>query len=96
MIVATRNQVLELLDSGLDYEAAGRALQVPAGQAFLIATGVPADGSDTITARESVDKPLLAGSAQELVNPSAFNPTRKESVLTWVGERARRESCRRP
>lgn len=37
----TRDQVLRLLESGLDHEAAGRALGVPAGQAYLIATGRP-------------------------------------------------------
>ena len=37
----TREQVRGLLDSGLDYEAAGRRLGIPPGQAYLIATGAP-------------------------------------------------------
>ena len=41
----TREQVRELLGNGTDYEAAGRKLGIPAGQAYLIATGMPADGS---------------------------------------------------
>src|ERR1700761_4292306 len=43
--MATRREVQDLLDAGLDYEAAGQRLGIPAGQAYLIATGRPADGS---------------------------------------------------
>ena len=42
----TRAQVLELLDAGHSYQTVGRALRIPPGQAFMIATGLPADGSD--------------------------------------------------
>ncbi len=41
--MATRAQVQELLDTGHDYEATGRALGIPAGQAYMIATGHPAE-----------------------------------------------------
>ncbi|WP_051839251.1 hypothetical protein [Streptomyces sp. NRRL F-5126] len=40
----TREQVMRLLDSRLGYEEAARRLGVPAGQAYMIATGLPADG----------------------------------------------------
>ncbi len=39
----TREQVRTLLSETLDYAAAGARLGIPAGQAYLIATGVPAD-----------------------------------------------------
>jgi len=39
--MATREQVRQLLDGGLDYRAAARELRIPAGQAYMIATGVP-------------------------------------------------------
>jgi hypothetical protein len=74
----TRAQIVELLESGHSYESAGTLLGVPAGQAFMIATGAPADGSD-------------GHPRQELVNPRAHNPTRDERVLAWVRERAQRE-----
>jgi hypothetical protein len=45
-VVPTREQVRELLGEGLDYADAGRRLGIPAGQAYLIATGLPADGSE--------------------------------------------------
>ncbi len=90
----TREQVLELLDGGHSYESAGRELHIPAGQAFMIATGRPADGSDSVSAQERARPPLLAGSSQQLVNPPAFNPTGKPHVLPWVRERAGRELTR--
>jgi hypothetical protein len=53
-----------------DYRAAGQALGVPAGQAYLVATGLPADGSDTFTPQE-LDRPgVLPGSTQQLVHES--------------------------
>ncbi|MHB8532925.1 MAG: hypothetical protein ACYDC2_09410 [Solirubrobacteraceae bacterium] len=79
--MVTRAQVLELLEEGHSYETAARELHIPAGRAFMIATGVPADGSEQVT----------PGSTQHLSNPPHSNPTRKEHVLQWVRERARRE-----
>jgi hypothetical protein len=87
----TRAQVLELLDAGHSYETAGRALHVPPGQAFMIATGLPADGSDTPHPDELRAKPVLPGSSQHLVNPPALGPTRDEQVVAWVKARAGRE-----
>lgn len=87
----TRAQVLELLDAGHSYETAGRALHIPPGQAFMIATGLPADGSDAPHPEELRDKPVLPGSSQHLVNPAPFNPTRDDTVVAWVQERAARE-----
>jgi len=89
--VATRAQVLDLLERGDSYETAGRALGIPAGQAFMTATGLPADGGDAPSPQELAEKPLLPGSSQHLVNPPPFNPTRKQSVIDWVHERASRD-----
>ncbi|MFI1532911.1 hypothetical protein [Streptomyces anandii] len=44
-----RTQVQRLPADGLGHAEAGRRLWVPAGQAFLIATGLRADGGDTLT-----------------------------------------------
>lgn len=87
----TRDQVLELLDEGHSYETAARELSIPAGQAFMIATGLPADGSGAPSEQELADRRVLPGSSQQLVNPPAFNPTRHDGVVEWVRERARRE-----
>ncbi len=87
----TRAQVVALLDDGLSYEEAAWELRIPPGQAYMIATGVPADGSDTPHPDELDAAHLLPGSSQPLVNPPAHNPTRDETVAAWVRRRAARE-----
>jgi hypothetical protein len=84
--VPTREQVRRLLDDGLDYQAAGRELGIPPGQVYLIATGVPADGSDTIT-EEEAKRPGFLPSSQHLANPPHANPTSKDSVAAWLRAR---------
>jgi hypothetical protein len=92
--MATRSQISELLDRGHTYETAGRALHIPAGQAFMIVTGLAADSGDTPTPAELARRRALPGGWQQLVNPPAFNPTRKQPVLDWVKARAARELTR--
>ncbi len=82
----TREQVRRLLDDGLDYQAAARKLGIPPGQAYLIATGIPADGSDTVTDEEA-GRPGFLPSSQHLSNPPHDNPTSKESVAAWLKAR---------
>jgi hypothetical protein len=89
--VASRARIIELLEQGHSYETAARELGLPAGQAFMIATGLPADGGDAPSPQELERKPVLPGSSQQLVNPPAFNPTRKQSVIEWVQRRAAHE-----
>lgn len=83
----TREQVRRLLDGGLDYEAAGQRLGIPPGQAYLIATGVPADGGDTVTEGEAGRRPGFLRSSQHLANPPHENPTARESVRAWLKAR---------
>jgi hypothetical protein len=87
----TRAQVLALLDSGRSYETAARELKISPGLAFMIATGLPADGSDSPHPDELRETPVLPGSSQHLVNPPALPPTRNEQVLGWVRRRAASE-----
>ena len=49
------------------------------GRAHMIATGLPADGSQA------------AENHQRLVNPRHADPLRKEHVIAWVRERAGRD-----
>jgi hypothetical protein len=96
--MATRDQVLSMLNDSAaasGYSEIARSLGVPAGQAYMIATGLPADGSDSL-APEDLERPgLLEGSTQFLSNPSAENPTSKEHVLDWLKERARSDAAMR-
>lgn len=82
----TREQVRQLLDGGLDYEAAGRRLGIPPGQAYMIATGVPADGGDTITEEEAA-RPGFRPGSQQLANPPHDNPTARDSTRAWMRAR---------
>lgn len=70
---------------------AARELHIPAGRAYMIATGQPADGGTTPGPEEPGDQSLLPGKAQQLVNPPALNPTRNVQVMDWVKQRAARE-----
>ena len=79
--MATRDQVLQLLELGHSYESVARELDLPPGLAYMIATGQPADGSGA----------QPSGSPQRLVNPPAFNPTRKAHIMDWVRQRAARD-----
>jgi hypothetical protein len=84
--VPSREQVRQLLDGGLDYEATGKRLGIPPGQAYMVATGVPADGGDTIT-EEEARRPGFLPSSQNLANPPHDNPTTKDSVGAWLKAR---------
>lgn len=87
----SRDQLLELLEHGHSYETAARRLGIPPGQAFMVATGVPADASGTPTPDEPAGQHLLESSSQPLVNPPARNPTRNRRVIDWLQARATRE-----
>lgn len=95
MPMPSRSQVTALLDEGHSYETAARVLDISPGLAFMIVTGLPADGSGTPPSEDVAHKRVLPGSSQHLVNPPPFNPTRKEHVIEWVKERAARELTRR-
>jgi hypothetical protein len=92
--MASREHVEELLGRGLTYEAAARELGIAPGLVFMIATGLPADSSAATTPRELDRRGAPQGSTQHLVGPPSDNPTRSESVLRWVRERAARELTR--
>ena len=85
--LATREQVRALLGEGLDYAAAGRRLGIPAGQAYLIATGVPADGSDTVTDREMADRDdlLPAARRRNVEPPDIEDPDGTHDAITVLG-----------
>ncbi len=74
-----------------DYERAARVLEVPPGQLYLTATGLPADGGDTYVEEELSRPGVLAGSSQHLVygHLSAENPTARRHVHEWLQARAR-------
>jgi hypothetical protein len=79
--VPSKEQVNLLIAQGLDYREIGRRLGVPAGQAYLIGTGTPADGG------RAIDAPGGRPSAQHLANPPHENPTSTQKVHDWIARR---------
>jgi hypothetical protein len=79
----TREQVRALLGEGLDYPAAAQRLGIPPGQAYLIATGQPADGGDT----PGTGPPGALPSSQHLASPAHENRTGGEAVREWIRAR---------
>ncbi|MEV7126918.1 hemerythrin domain-containing protein [Streptomyces sp. NPDC093260] len=86
--MTSRSQVRRLLADGLGYEEAGRRLGVPAGKAFLIATGLPADGGGTPTTAERHRPGMPGRSTQHLAGPPAVNPTSDDTTRHWLRRRA--------
>jgi hypothetical protein len=91
MAMPSRAQVDELLKLGHTYESVARELGISPGLAFMIATGVPADGSGAMTPEELATRRVPNRSTQQLVNPPAVNPTSSDTVMRWVRERAASE-----
>lgn len=82
----TKDQVLSLYAASKDYRQVGESLGISAGQAYLIGTGLPADGGDAISPGE-LDRPgVLQSSTQHLVwgSVTSENPPTKEQVHEWV------------
>src|SRR3954454_2310152 len=85
----TRAAVLALIERGLSYGAAGDRLNINAGLAYMIATGLPADGGDALTEEDRARPGFVTSSTQHLSNPQPpENPTTNEAVLHWIKQRA--------
>jgi hypothetical protein len=93
-LTVTREQVIAKLDAGNDWSTAALELGIPTGLAFMIATGIPADGGgvpELPTVSPSVDLPA---SPQQFVNHRGHNPLSNDRVDAWVRARASRELTR--
>jgi Hemerythrin HHE cation binding domain len=91
----TRDQLVAALRSGDSYEQAAEHFGIPAGQAYMIATGLAADGSDALgpeflARREEF---LIEGGSQHLANPPTDVPTEDEGVLAWIKQRAHADTA---
>jgi hypothetical protein len=94
--MATREQVGALLRAGFDYDEVAQRLGIPAGQAYLTATGLPADGAVTLTRAPRGVPGRFGARAQALVNPREVNPTTRGDVLDWMRRRAYSDPSLRP
>jgi hypothetical protein len=83
-----KQDVVALVDMGLTYDEVAARLGTTPGLAYLIGTGLPADGSDAPSSSRRA-RPGWLPSSQHLANPQpAQNPTTTDSVLRWVRYRA--------
>jgi hypothetical protein len=87
-----RDDVLTLVEAGVAYDEVGRRLGIHPGLAYMIATGLPADGGDA-RSQDERDRPgYIATSTQYLANPElAENPTHHDEVAQWVLARVGRD-----
>lgn len=84
----TRESILTLVRSGLSYPQIGERLGVAPGLAYLIATGLPADGGDA-PGPETDERPgALSTSTQHLSNPKSIVPQRDAQTEAWIRKRA--------
>lgn len=87
--MASRAELLDLVRSGLSYEEVGARLGISPGLAYLVVTGLPADGSDAPAAEELAGREgLLSGSTQHLANPDTELPKHQTTVEAWMRARA--------
>ena len=94
--MVSRDEVLHMWREGGGFAAVGRRLGMAAGKAYMIATGVPADGSDSLAPEDHDREGLQLGGSQALLGVPNQNPTRPEQnseVMAWVGARARTEGA---
>lgn len=90
-LLVTREQVLAAVKAEHSWEVAAQTLGVKPGLAFMVATGVPADGSGVPDLDGRTGPGPAPSSPQSLVNPRAHNPLRNDLVEAWVRGRAARE-----
>lgn len=89
--VVTRRQVLELVEAGRSFEQAAAELGLRPGAAYLVATGLPADGSAALGEDDLARPGALRGSTQQLANPPQDDPSHRAEVQLWMAARAARD-----
>lgn len=90
-LTVTRDQICRAVAGGRRWEDAAGSLGLRPGAAFMIATGIPADGSGVPELTGRVCGGEVLSSPQALVNSRGHNPLRNELVEAWVRGRAARE-----
>jgi hypothetical protein len=90
--VPTKEEILELVGSGLSYEQAAEKLGINTGQAYLTATGLPADGSDSLAPEERQRPGIRWGSVQMLVNPPIHPSSKAAQAVEWLAKRVASDS----
>lgn len=82
----SHHDVLQGLHEHRSFDQVARELDISAGLVYLIATGLPADGSDSISAAEA-GRPFALASSQHLVGTPLLHDTGKSSTRDWIHRR---------
>lgn len=82
--MATKDDVRDLALRGMSYEEIGLAMGLSPGLAYMIATGVPADGSGALSPEDRSRPGLVPGSTQHLSNPPTAVPGASGAVCAWM------------
>lgn len=93
--MTTKEQVLSLLGEGSDYETAAHVLGIPPGRAYLVATGLPADGSDSLSPEDRRRPGIRFGSVQALVNPPVHPGSKADEAKSWLKRRVQSDPAMR-
>ena len=83
----TKQAVLERVRDGGSVVQAASALGIDPGLAYLVATGLPADGSYSMSAGDW-QRPGLMPSSQKLCAPPLRQADERDVVLRWMHGRA--------
>ena len=83
----SKRTVLDLIEQGCDHDEVARRLGISPGLSHLIATGIPADGGDSVTGERRERTGFVGAGSQSLVHPRTHNPTTRPEVLAWVRAR---------
>lgn len=89
----TQDQIRALIGAAEDndaYEVAGRALGISPGLAYLVATGLPADGGGGSTPEGRERAGIVRGSTQQLAHQARVvaQPDSDPEVHEWIRRRA--------
>jgi hypothetical protein len=85
--VPSYDEVMLRLRAGESVEELGHELGVSPALVFMIATGLPADGSDTLGPDELAND-LVPTTTQHLVGTPLAHPTHKDATREWARRRA--------
>lgn len=88
----TREVILRRLESGGSYEDVARDLGISAGKAYMIATGLPADGSDSLASEDYKRPGARFGGTQALLGVPHHNPTERERIDEFVQTRVQADA----
>lgn len=84
--MATRAQLRSMVAAGQSYEEIAHRQEISPGLAYLIVTGLPADGSEAVDSPAG-PRPGLLDSSQHLANPPTQVPTTNAATEAWIKAR---------